>query len=108
MLGAILPLGENVSLRPSAVIKMVPHAPLTVDVNATMFFAKVIGVGVGYRTSKDLIFMLEFQSKRRFRMGYAFDMTLSPLRTSNSGSHELMIGLDLGWGKTNFMTPRYF
>jgi type IX secretion system PorP/SprF family membrane protein len=108
MVGAILPLGSNVSFRPSAVIKYVPNAPMQIDLNATMFFAKMIGVGVGYRTTDALVFMLEFQSRRRFRMGYAYDMTLSPLRTYNTGSHELMIGLDLGWGKTNFMTPRYF
>jgi type IX secretion system PorP/SprF family membrane protein len=108
MVGAILPVGNSISFRPSAVLKTVPNAPMILDLNATMFFAKVIGVGVGYRTTDAMVFMLEFQSKRRFRMGYAYDLTLSPLRTYNSGSHELMIGLDLGWGKTNFMTPRYF
>jgi type IX secretion system PorP/SprF family membrane protein len=108
MMGAILPMGKSVSFRPSAVLKYVPNSPMQVDVNTTFFFAKVIGVGVGYRTSDALIFMLEYQSQRRFRAGYAYDMTLSPLRTFNSGSHELMIGIDLGWGKANFMTPRYF
>ncbi len=108
MAGAILPMGSNVSFRPSAVLKMVPHSPMQVDINTTFFFAKVLGIGVGYRTSDALVFMLEYQSLRRFRAGYAFDMTLSPLRNTNSGSHELMIGVDLGWGKANFMTPRYF
>jgi len=108
MLGAILPLGDKVSFRPSAVLKYVPSAPMQIDVNATMFFAKVIGVGVGYRTADAMVFMLEFQSARRFRAGYAYDLTLSPLKNYNSGSHELMIGIDLGWGKANFMTPRYF
>lgn len=108
MIGAILPMGENVSFRPSAVVKYVPHAPISADFNATFFFAKVIGVGAGYRTNDALVFMLEYASLRKFRAGYAFDMTLSQLRGTNSGSHELMIGLDLGWGKSNFMTPRYF
>lgn len=108
MLGAVLPMGESLNFRPSAVMKFVPNSPIQFDVNATMFFAKVIGVGVGYRTTDAMVFMLEFQSKRRFRAGYAYDLTLSELRGTNSGSHELMIGLDLGWGKSNFMTPRFF
>jgi type IX secretion system PorP/SprF family membrane protein len=108
MLGAILPLGNAVSFRPSGVVKYAAGAPMQIDLNATLFFAKVIGVGVGYRNTDAMIFMLEYQSKRRFRAGYAYDMTLSPLRTVTSGSHELMIGIDLGWGKANFMTPRYF
>ena len=108
MIGAILPMGSNVSFRPSAVLKYAAHAPIQADANVTFFFAKVIGVGAGYRTSNDLVFMLEYASLRRFRAGYAYDMTLSPLKGTNSGSHELMIGLDLGWGKSNFMTPRYF
>lgn len=108
MAGVVLPMGEAVSFRPSMVFKVVPHAPMQLDLNTTFFFKKVFGVGVGYRTGDALVFMLEYQSLRRFRAGYAFDMTLSPLRSFNSGSHELMIGIDLGWGKANFMTPRYF
>lgn len=108
MIGAVLPIGKDVSFRPSAVLKVVPNSPLQVDLNTTFFFAKVIGVGVGYRTSDAMVFMLEYQSLRRFRAGYAYDLTLSRLRNASSGSHELMIGIDLGWGKSNFMTPRYF
>jgi type IX secretion system PorP/SprF family membrane protein len=108
MIGAMLPIGSAVSIRPSAVFKYVPSSPWQIDANMTFFFAKVIGVGAGYRTTDALVFMLEYASKRRFRMGYSYDMTLSPLKTTNSGSHEIMIGLDLGWGKANFLTPRYF
>jgi type IX secretion system PorP/SprF family membrane protein len=108
MIGAILPMGENVSFRPSAVVKYATNAPIQADANITFFFAKVFGVGAGYRTDDALVFMLEYHSLRKFRAGYAYDLTLSPLKSSNSGSHEIMIGMDLGWGKSNFITPRYF
>ncbi len=108
MIGATLPMGKNVMFRPSAVVKYAPNSPIQADGNITFFFKKVFGVGAGYRTGDALVFMLEYQSQRRFRAGYAYDMTLSQLSGTNSGSHELMIGLDLGWGKSNFMTPRYF
>ncbi len=43
MMGAILPMGSNVSFRPSAVLKIVPNSPLQVDLNATIFLCEGLG-----------------------------------------------------------------
>ncbi|MEM1000054.1 MAG: type IX secretion system membrane protein PorP/SprF [Bacteroidota bacterium] len=107
-IGGILPLGSSVQFRPSAIVKYVADSPLQVDLNTTFFFKETIGVGVGYRTADALIFMLEYRSKRLFRAGYAYDLSLSPIRAVNSGSHELMLGVDLNWGRSKFLSPRYF
>lgn len=106
--GTVLPLGENVKLRPSAIMKLVRNSPTQFDFNLTTFFYDMLGVGVGYRTGDAMIFMLEYRSPRRFRAGYAYDYSLSRIRTVSNGSHELMIGIDLNWGRSQFLSPRYF
>jgi type IX secretion system PorP/SprF family membrane protein len=106
--GAILPLGTNVQFRPSAIMKYVGNSPIQFDLNTTFFFKETFGVGAGYRTGDALIFMVEYRSKRRFRAGYAYDLSMSEIRTVNSGSHELMLGVDLNWGRSKFLSPRYF
>ena len=108
MAGAILPLGENVDFRPSTVVKLVGNAPSTFDINGTFFFSKVFGVGAGYRWDDGLIFMLEYFSPKYFRFGYAFDYSLKEVQSVSAGSHEFMVGLDLNWGRSRFLTPRYF
>jgi type IX secretion system PorP/SprF family membrane protein len=108
MVGAILPLGTSVQFRPSAIMKYVGNSPIQFDLNGTFFFKETIGVGAGYRTGDALVFMLEYRSKRRFRAGYAYDLSTSAIRAVNSGSHELMLGVDLNWGRSKFLSPRYF
>jgi hypothetical protein len=51
---------------------------------------------------------LEYQTNTFFRVGYAYDITLSKLRNSSSGSHEIMIGIDFGRDLIKVKTPRYF
>jgi hypothetical protein len=42
------------------------------------------------------------------RIGYAYDLTFSELGTYAKGSHEVMLGLDLGREMVKIKTPRYF
>jgi hypothetical protein len=52
--------------------------------------------------------MLEYQVNPMLRVGYAYDMTTSKLRTHTSGSHEVMLGFDFGKEPIRIKTPRYF
>ncbi|MBK9449062.1 MAG: type IX secretion system membrane protein PorP/SprF [Bacteroidetes bacterium] len=106
--GVVIPLGEDLDLKPSVMMKYTQNAPIEFDFNAAMLFKKVLWVGASYRTGDALVFMSEYVFKNQFRLGYAYDLTLTPLRTYNSGSHEIMLGLDLGWNKSRIKTPRYF
>lgn len=106
--GLVVPLGENVDFKPSVVAKYVNNAPLELDLNANLLFNKVFWVGAGYRTRDALMFMIEYMSLKGWRLGYSYDYTLTKLGQVNTGSHELMLGIDLGLSKTKIITPRYF
>ncbi len=65
-------------------------------------------LGAGYRTGDALVAMMEYQVTPQLRIGYAYDMTTSKLRTYTTGSHEIMLGLDFGKDLIRIKTPRYF
>ena len=123
--GMLLPINEDVQLKPSILLKDDRGGPTSLDVNAFVLFGNKIWVGASYRTavklySKDylqldlqktnsVVGMVEFFATENIRVGYAYDQTLSRLSGYSGGSHEISIGITL---KTNQMlrmlTPRYF
>lgn len=84
-------LGENTDLGLSGLIKQVSGAPLQFDFNPQLIIKKMVGIGLAYRTSNELAFMANVEIKSMFKIGYAFDYALSPLKQYNSGGHEMML-----------------
>lgn len=106
--GYLFPLANDVEFRPSVVYKMVADAPNQMDINATFILSQTLGFGAGYRTGDGIVLMVEYFSKRYLRLGYAFDYSLTRLQRASAGSHEFMVGFDLNWGRSRFLTPRFF
>ena len=106
--GKVFPLGEYFNVKPSTVIKYQPDAPLQADINCNFLYKERVWFGAGYRTGDALVGMVEYQVTPQLRIGYAYDMSTSRLRSYTSGSHEIMIGFDLGRDLIKIKTPRYF
>ncbi|HRH39100.1 MAG TPA: type IX secretion system membrane protein PorP/SprF [Flavobacteriales bacterium] len=106
--GKVFPLGEYLDIKPSTVIKYQPNAPVQADINCNLLYRERIWFGAGYRTGDALVGMVEYQVSPQMRIGYAYDMNTSRLRTYNSGSHEVMLGIDFGKDLIKIKTPRYF
>jgi type IX secretion system PorP/SprF family membrane protein len=106
--GHVFDLSENFDLKPSILVKYQQEAPPEVDLNCNMLFKERFWLGIGYRTGDAAVAMLEYQVDPMFRVGYAYDMATSGLRQYNSGSHEVMLGIDLGREPIKIKTPRYF
>lgn len=82
---------EDITLKPSALLKGVKGAPLEGDINLNVWWKKKVGAGLSYRTAAALLAMIELEVKPEVHFGYAYDMSLGGLRGTNSGSHELML-----------------
>ncbi|MCB0515727.1 MAG: type IX secretion system membrane protein PorP/SprF [Chitinophagales bacterium] len=107
--GLILALSESIDFRPSFLLKYVPSvAPLSADFNVSFLLKKVLWLGASYRNFDSVDFLVEIQATPQLRIGYAYDYTLSKLQNVNTGSHEVMIGLDIDKGNQKIVTPRYF
>jgi len=86
---------EQIRLIPSAFFR----SDLTenqLDITLVSELFRKFDAGVGFRgwskTSKDAINLIAgFRLSDGFRIFYAYDINLSPLKNSNSGSHELLL-----------------
>ncbi|MEM7039966.1 MAG: type IX secretion system membrane protein PorP/SprF, partial [Bacteroidota bacterium] len=78
-LGYVFGTKGNVQWKPSMLLKFVPGAPIQADLNLMALLKGRYWVGMSYRTSDALVFMMDLRVAKMLRLGYAYDYTLSPL-----------------------------
>lgn len=93
----------------STMFKNVSGAPLQMDFNAMALFNKKFGVGVSYRTSKELVGLLNFQLNQSWRLGYGYDFNFNRIGNYSNGSHEIMVVFNLAQTKSHAIleSPRF-
>ncbi|MCB9232853.1 MAG: type IX secretion system membrane protein PorP/SprF [Bacteroidia bacterium] len=106
--GVVIPLTEDVDFRPSVLFKYAEGAPMQFDLNASVMFKKAFWLGASFRTGDAVLMMAEYVHNYRWRVGYAFDYSISKLNQFNRGSHEVMLGFDFGFAKKRVLSPRFF
>jgi len=107
--GYVFDLSESVKFKPSFLVKAVQGAPLSVDLSGNFFFNDKFGIGLAHRLDDSFSGLLQYYFTPQFRVGYAYDFTMTELRHYNSGSHELMLGYDFNFvDDTRIRSPRFF
>jgi type IX secretion system PorP/SprF family membrane protein len=125
--GTIIPLNDDVKIKPSLMLRDNPSGMGNFDINSVFMFRDMFSVGGSYRMGVDmwkkgvgttqtfqqnsLIGLVEFNVAKQFRIGYAYDYSLSSLNSYSSGSHEISLGYTFGdrYFRNNGLTsPRYF
>lgn len=108
MTGVVLDISRDVKLKPSLLAKYVPNAPFQMDVNLGVIIKENLTIGGTYRSGDSNDAFIQYQISDKLRVGYAYDFAFTKLLPYNVGSHELMIGIDLGQRLRGFDHPRYF
>ena len=106
--GGIIPLGSNVQIMPSVLVKYVQNAPVQADFSARIRFLERITLGASYRTNEALCLLMELFVYKGLSLGYSYDIWFNALQGNNQGSHEIRIGYDIDLFKTRMLSPRYF
>ncbi len=88
-------LSRDFELRPAVLGKYVSAAPFEADIALDAWFKNMVGIGVSYRTSDALNFMVKGKIGN-FYLGYSYDLTISGLSPYNSGTHEIYLGFEFG------------
>lgn len=88
-------LNSDFELRPALLCKYVSAAPFEADIALDAWFKGIVGIGVSYRTSDAINFMVKGKIGN-FYLGYSYDMTVSGLSPYNSGTHEIYLGFEFG------------
>jgi type IX secretion system PorP/SprF family membrane protein len=109
MAGYVIPVSDEITLKPSVLLRYVANSPLQADINFNMLIHSIIWIGVGYRTESSITLMTEVNIAKGLRVGYSYDMWFNPLQSNSKGSHEIRLGYDLDLFNTGRMSsPRYF
>ena len=106
--GFVAAINEDLVLKPSLLVKATSGSPVEFDLNTNLWIKNTIAVGGSYRTGDAYVGMVEWQMNRQLRFGYAYDKTFSNLGLYNSGTHELMLRLEIGQEGSKMVSPRYF
>ncbi len=101
--GMLFDINEKLKFKPSTLVKYVPDLPISIDINANLLYDEKIEFGVSYRYNDSASAMVAVVLNKQFRIGYAYDYTLSDLG-NNLGSHEIILLLDLDFkGKSHWL-----
>lgn len=125
--GALLNVNNSVKMKPSVMLRDDPKGMGNIDLNTSFLFNDVVWLGASYRMGVDmwkntnnlnatfqqnsLVGLVEVFVAKKFRIGYAYDYSLSSLNGYTSGSHEISLGYAFGNSnqRSNALTsPRYF
>jgi len=107
--GYIFNASEILKIKPSILIKVVKGAPVQCDFNVNSWINDKIGLGMSYRTGDSFVGMFEIQLSPDLRLGYAYDYTISNLKSYSNGTHELMLRFELNNKKDQeILSPRYY
>ncbi len=116
MTGYIFDLNKQVKFKPSVLLKYVANAPFDMDVNGSFLFMEKVSIGATYRLggstrqgigeSIDLVALYYFSNY--FKLGAAYDITLSELRQETNGSFEILLQHCFRKKNERFTNPRFF
>jgi type IX secretion system PorP/SprF family membrane protein len=99
-------LNGTIDLEPGLLLKYTAGLPLSFDLNINMIFHQVLTMGLSYRRSESLDFLLKGQISPQLQFGYSYDYPLGEIRRLSSGSHELMVNYLFKYVRNNVSSPR--
>lgn len=106
--GHVFELGANLKLKPAVLAKMVPGAPLQVDLSANALFFERFTIGAAYRMDAAISGLAGFQITDGLFIGYGYDHETTNLRNYNKGSHEFFLRYELFNNYNKIISPRFF
>jgi len=93
-------LNKDWEAQTSVLFKHVAGAPLQVELNGQFVYNDLIGVGLCYRTSQELIAMLNYRISGQLKVGYAYDYNMRTIGNYSNGTHEVVLLFDFIKEKT--------
>lgn len=105
--GHLFSISDDFKIKPSVLFKYLKDSPIQYDLTTTVYILKNYGLGLGYRSSADLYFYVDLKLNNQLNIGYAYDYSLTKIRTYSHGSHEIMLRYLFNYN-INSKSVRYF
>jgi type IX secretion system PorP/SprF family membrane protein len=112
MAGTRFALSEQLQLRPSVLLKYVENAPFDVEANVSLTIDNSVTAGLSYRAGGDglgeSIDLLAMYQLNKIALGLSYDVGISKISRSSSGSFEVLLRYDLIGIRSDIVNPRFF
>lgn len=109
--GALLRFSDNFKFKPSVLLDYTidqPDTPLKYHLNGNIIlFDDVLWLGGSYKSSQEVVGILEIQIGKQFRLGYSYDYAIGALNGFHHGSHEILLRYEFNF-RVDAVNPRYF
>ncbi|GAB5416493.1 MAG: type IX secretion system membrane protein PorP/SprF [Crocinitomicaceae bacterium] len=89
-------LNSDWTMMPSALVKLIPPAPTTIEGSLQFEYKRWLWFGASYRHNDAIVGMLGCNLSDRFKLGYSFDFSTTEFNNYSSGGHEVILGLMIG------------
>jgi type IX secretion system PorP/SprF family membrane protein len=99
-------INDFLKLEPGILIKYKPNLPLSFDLNACLIIKQALTLGLSYRKSESIDFLLKAQLTPQLQLGYAYDFVIGEVSNLSRGSHELMVSYLFKYSHDNIASPR--
>jgi type IX secretion system PorP/SprF family membrane protein len=106
--GKVFTLNSVVKFKPTTLVKISPNSPLTVDLNSNFLLYERFWAGAFYRFHEAVGLNFVYNYKDLVHVGYGFEFPINRLSNYQSGSHEILLQIDIQSKKNLFTSPRYF
>ena len=107
--GYVFGLSPTLKFKPSVMFKGVLGAPVSIDINANFLLYNRLELGASYRIDDSLSALINFAVTPDFRIGFAYDYTISEFSNINpGGTYEAILLYDIDFSKKNLKSPRFF
>jgi type IX secretion system PorP/SprF family membrane protein len=122
--GLLVPLSEDIQLKPSFLLKDDRAGPTTLDLDVFIIMGDKLWIGGAYRAGVKLynkpylqndlqsqnaaVAAIQICATSDIRIGYAYDFSIGPLQGYSGGTHELSISYTIPRRNDRMFTPRYF
>jgi type IX secretion system PorP/SprF family membrane protein len=106
--GMLFNITENFKIKPSVYLQFTINNPVLYYLSASFItYRDAISVTGSYKSTGEIIGILEFQINKQLRLGYAYDFSVGNLKGYMSGSHEILLRYDLSYA-VRATSPGYF
>ncbi len=102
----LITVNENINVEPSVLLKYLSGVPVSFDLNMNLIYRKAVTLGLSYRKSESIDFMLKGQITPQLQFGYSYDHSIGKVSNVSNGSHELMIQYLFKFVQANVTSPR--
>ncbi len=108
--GTYFDISESIEFKPTALVRVVPNAPIQVEMTATFILNEKFTAGGFYRGGDGAGLLAGVYVQPNMYLGYSYDYSISNITgESNQGTHEVIVTYDFVLKHNNIIrSPRYF